>query len=211
VPVRSASRRDDPRLGEPLDPTTYDYEGAVLWNWHAPTLWNRFVIELARVLAGRTGLSERAWRKLVRIAYAKVAEFQARGLVHFHAIIRLDGAEDRATAPGVGISAEELCDAIRTAAGTARLDGDADDGETIHIHFGEQLHTRLLTGDDNGELRAEQVAAYVAKYSCKASHEQITTREGEQAGERPADWPRGSPHRRPPQRSRQRRHDRGGN
>ena len=49
----------------------------------------------------RAGLSERAWRKRVRIAFAKVAEFQARGLVHFHAIIRLDGAEDRATAPGV--------------------------------------------------------------------------------------------------------------
>jgi hypothetical protein len=26
----------------------------------------------------------------VRIAYAKVAEFQGRGLVHFHAIVRLD-------------------------------------------------------------------------------------------------------------------------
>jgi len=59
-------------------------------------------------------------------AASRVAEFQARGLVHFHAIIRLDGAEDRATAPGVAVSPEELCDAIREAAGRARLDGDAD-------------------------------------------------------------------------------------
>jgi hypothetical protein len=29
---------DDPLLGEAIDPTTYDYEGAVLWNWHAPAL-----------------------------------------------------------------------------------------------------------------------------------------------------------------------------
>jgi len=95
---------DDPELGAAIDPTTYDYEGAVLWNWHAPALWNRFTIELARVLASRAGLSERAWRKRVRVAFAKVAEFQARGLVHFHAIIRLDGAEDRNRARRDGLA-----------------------------------------------------------------------------------------------------------
>jgi hypothetical protein len=150
----------------------------VLWNWHAPALWNRFIIELARVLASRAGLSERAWRQRVRVAYAKVAEFQARGLVHFHAIIRLDGAEDRATAPGVTVSPEELCAAIRQAAADANLQGDAADGQTIAIRLGEQLHTRILAGAEDGqELNPGQVAAYVAKYSCKASHEQITTRD----------------------------------
>jgi hypothetical protein len=169
---------DDPQLGEAIDPVTYDYEGAVLWNWHAPALWNRFIIELVRVLASRAGLSERAWRQRVRVAYAKVAEFQARGLVHFHAIIRLDGAQDRATAPGVTVSPEELCVAIREAAGRARLNGDAGDGETVDIRFGEQLHTRVLAGaEDSCELHPGQVAAYVAKYSCKASHEQITSRD----------------------------------
>jgi hypothetical protein len=169
---------DDPALGEAIDPATYDYEGAVLWNWHAPGLWNRFTIELIRVLAARAGMSERAWRQRVRVAFAKVAEFQARGLVHFHAIIRLDGAEDRATAPGITVSPGELCDAIRQAAGRARLYGDAGDGQTTEIRFGEQLHIRVLAGvQDDRELSPGQVAAYVAKYSCKASHEQITTRD----------------------------------
>jgi hypothetical protein len=77
------------------------------------------------------------------------------------------------------ISPEELCDAIREAAGRAHLEGDAGDGETIEMRFGEQVHTRVLTSDQNGELRAEQVAAYVAKYSCKSSHEQITSRDDE--------------------------------
>jgi hypothetical protein len=122
---------DDPELGSAIDPMTYDYEGAALWNWHAPALWNRFVIELSRVLAAWAGLSEREWRGLVRVAYAKVAEFQARGLVHFHVVVRLDGAEDRATGPGVAVSAGELCAAIRKAAAGVRLDGDAGDGETI--------------------------------------------------------------------------------
>jgi hypothetical protein len=165
---------DDAQLGAAIGPATYDYDGAVLWNWHAPALWNRFVIELARVLAGRAGLSEREWRTRVRIAYAKVAEFQARGLVHVHAIIRLDHAEDRAAAPGVQVSPGELCDAIRHAAGRARLTGHAGDGDTIDVRFGEQLHTRVLASD--GEIDPGRVAAYVAKYASKASHEQITTR-----------------------------------
>jgi hypothetical protein len=173
----------DPELGSAVDPEAYDYEGAVLWNWHAPALWNRFVVELGRVLVAHAGLGEREWRQLVRVAYAKVAEFQARGLVHFHVVVRLDGAEDRATAPGVAVSPEELCDAIREAVAGARLDGDAGDGETAELHFGEQLHTRVVAGaDDGGEPCAGKVAAYVAKYSCKSSHDQITSRDAEPEG-----------------------------
>ena len=54
------------------------------------------------------------------------------------------------------------------------------DGDTINARFGEQLHTRVLAGAEDGrELSPGQVAAYVAKYSCKASHEQITTRDSD--------------------------------
>jgi hypothetical protein len=72
----------------------------------------------------------------------------------------------------------KLCDAICEAAASARLDGDAGDGKTIDIRFGEQLHTRVLAGAEDGqELSPGQVAAYVAKYSCKACHERITGRD----------------------------------
>jgi hypothetical protein len=166
---------DDVLLGQAVDPEAYDYEGAVLWNWHAPALWNRFVVELVRVLAAAAGLRERAWRNLVRVAYAKVAEFQARGLVHFHAIIRLDAATDRALAPGLQVSAEELRDAIRQAAGRVRVQGHAGGGDVLELRVGKQLHTRILRGAENGVvLEPEAVAAYVAKYSCKGSHETIT-------------------------------------
>jgi hypothetical protein len=78
------------------------------------------------------------------------------------------------------VSPEELCDAIREAAGRTSLDGDAGDGETVELRFGEQLHTRVLAdADDGGELCAGKVAAYVAKYACKSSHEQITSRDAE--------------------------------
>ena len=47
-----------------------------------------------RRLAAGLGMSEAALGRELRVSYAKVAEFQKRGVVHFHAIIRLDGADD---------------------------------------------------------------------------------------------------------------------
>jgi hypothetical protein len=54
-------------------------------------LWRRFTIALRRQLAHHLGLSEYATRQLVRVQFAKVAEYQRRGIIHFHALIRLDG------------------------------------------------------------------------------------------------------------------------
>jgi hypothetical protein len=72
---------DDPRLGEPLCPSCYDSRAQVLWNALAPELWRRTTITLQRVLGRRVGLQEGELRRLVRISYAKVAEFQKRGAV----------------------------------------------------------------------------------------------------------------------------------
>ncbi len=166
---------DDPVLGSSIDPATYDFDGAVLWNWHAPALWNRFTVELVRVLAATAGVSEAACRRLVRVAYAKVAEFQARGLVHFHAIIRLDHPDDRALPAGLRVTADELAVAIGKAAERTSVQGHAGDGEVLELRLGDQIHTRVLADARDGEpLCPEQVAGYVAKYSCKGSHEQIT-------------------------------------
>jgi hypothetical protein len=85
---------DDPRLGEPLCAACYDSEAQVLWNALAPELWRRTTIAIQRALARQVGLQEGELRRLVRISYAKVAEFQRRGAIHFHAVIRLDAATD---------------------------------------------------------------------------------------------------------------------
>jgi len=167
---------DDPLLSAPLDPEGYDYEGAVIWNWHAPELWRRFVIALRRALARRLGLTEAEAERELRVSYAKVAEFQARGLVHFHAVVRLDGA-DPDQAPRRGVSTSLLCAAIAEAAGHTRLEAADANGEQITLRFGRQLHVRPLAGAaDTEPVSAEAVAAYVAKYSAKGSHEQITGR-----------------------------------
>ena len=64
----------------------------MLWNALAPELWRRTTIALHRALARKVGVGEAELRRLVHISYAKVAEFQRRGAIHFHAVIRLDAA-----------------------------------------------------------------------------------------------------------------------
>lgn len=83
----------DSLLGQAIDPKNYDYAGAVLWNNRAGELWHMFMVYLRRNLAAILGVSRSKLSKVLRVEYAKVAEYQARGVVHFHAIIRLDGPE----------------------------------------------------------------------------------------------------------------------
>src|SRR3954469_20862706 len=83
-------REDDARLGEPLCPECFDYEHAVLWNALAPELWRRTAIQIPRELARLVGVSERELRKRARVSYVKVAEYQRRGALHFHCVVRLD-------------------------------------------------------------------------------------------------------------------------
>ena len=66
----------------------------MLWNALAPELWRRTTIAVYRALGRLVGLQEGELRRLVRISYAKVAEFQRRGAIHFHAVIRLDAATE---------------------------------------------------------------------------------------------------------------------
>jgi hypothetical protein len=169
---------DDPRLGEPLCPSCYDAEAQVLWNALAPELWRRTTIAVYRALGRLVGLDEARLRRLVRISYAKVAEFQRRGAIHFHAVVRLDAATACRCAgclapPPEGFTASLLEEALRAAVPAVRVPcppGEHDRAER-YARWGEQLDVRNITrGDDKaGELSAEQVAGYVAKYATKAT------------------------------------------
>jgi hypothetical protein len=168
---------DDPRLGEPLCAACYDAKAQVLWNALAPELWRRTTIAVQRALARTVGLDEAGLRQVVRVSYAKVAEFQRRGAIHFHAVIRLDAATDcrcpRCLAPPpVAFTAALLEDALRQAIPTVRVPCppvDRDPGR--YARWGEQLDVRNITVDSDqaGELSAEQVAGYIAKYATKAT------------------------------------------
>jgi hypothetical protein len=168
----------DPRLGEPLCGRCYQGGAQVLWNALAGRLWSRTTIYLYRALAQLVGLTEGELRALVRISFAKVAEYQRRGAVHFHAIFRLDAATDCGclscvAPPPPGFTAELLEAAVRTAAEAVAVPCPAvndDQDVTLIARWGDQLDVRHITeAADEGELSAEQVAGYVAKYATKAT------------------------------------------
>jgi hypothetical protein len=168
---------DDPRLGEPLCAACYDAEAQVLWNALAPELWRRTTITLQRALARLVGVQEAELRRLVRVSYAKVAEFQRRGAIHFHAVIRLDAATD-CRCPGClapppeGFTPALLEDALQQAVPAVRVPcPPLEDRPDRYARWGEQLDVRNITSDSDqaGELSAEQVAGYIAKYATKAT------------------------------------------
>ncbi|SEQ71910.1 hypothetical protein SAMN04487983_1007176 [Streptomyces sp. yr375] len=164
--------QEDAVLGTPLDPDTYDYEAAVLWNAHAGALWRRFSIYLRREVAKRAGLTQRTFRDHARVSFAKVAEYQKRGAVHFHAVIRLDGPEGGDTPPPAWATAELLTDAIRAAVTASRVEGPVIDGRAHSFTFGRQLDVRPIRSadfDDGQELTERAVAAYIAKYATKGA------------------------------------------
>src|SRR5215211_4345699 len=144
---------DDPRLGEPLCARCYQTGAQVLWNALAGRLWSRTTIYLHRALARLAGVTEAELRGAVRISFAKVAEYQKRGAVHFHAIIRLDAATD-CGCPACVISlnaaatAELLERAVRQAAATVAVPCpavDKDQGVTLVARWGEQLDVHHIT------------------------------------------------------------------
>ncbi|MFE2812637.1 replication initiator protein RepSA [Streptomyces nigra] len=164
---------DAPELGTALDAATYDYAGAVLFNNHAGQLWQRFTNRLRREIAARAGLTQRELKERARLSYGKVAEFQKRGALHFHAVIRLDGPDGPDTAPPSWATVELLADAIRAAAAhsyTSVSVPAAEDQPARTFRWGTQLDVRPIKAfGDGSEITEQAVASYVAKYATKAA------------------------------------------
>jgi hypothetical protein len=159
----------DACLGKPLCPDCYDYAAAVVWNAHAPELWRRTTIALRRQVARLARLHGAA----VSVSYAKVAEFQARGTIHFHAIIRLDGRDPSAvTPPSSVLTAAHLEEALRQAAVSTWF---ATVSHPVRprgwdITWGSQLDIRTVHASSaDAELTGAAVAGYLAKYATKAT------------------------------------------
>lgn len=170
----------DARLGEPICPGCYDTQGQTLWNAVAPELWRRTTITLRRILACELGLTSEEFARWVRVAYVKVAEYQARGAVHFHAMFRLDGRDPddpgAVLPPPDGASVELLEQAISEAADHARVPVPAfGEVPARAARWGQQLDLRVIrptgqAGEEAEELSAERVAGYIAKYATKGTY-----------------------------------------
>jgi hypothetical protein len=165
-------RAEDPSLGQAVDPGTYDYNGAVIWNALAGALWHRTTTLIVRHLARHLGVTEAQFRNQARLSYGKVAEFQARGLVHFHVIVRVDGPAGPVQPPPEGLTVEVLTAAIEAAAHQALVTSPYSraSGGPRRICWGEQLDIKpIVTEAGDGQLTDKKVAGYISKYSTKAA------------------------------------------
>jgi hypothetical protein len=154
-------------LGEPLCPECFDYEAAVLWNAAVSELWRRTTIYLRRRLARSLGLGVGELSSRVRVSYTKVVEYQRRGVVHVHAVVRLDGPDGPASAARGAITTEALVSAVIGAATAVTVPLPLKrDGEAFAAKWGEQVDVREITM--RGVVSAGAVAAYVAKYATKS-------------------------------------------
>ncbi|KOG58278.1 replication initiation protein [Streptomyces virginiae] len=166
-------QEDGPELGTALDPATYDYAAAVLFNNHAGQLWQRFTTRLRREIAAAGGLTQRELKEVARISYGKVAEFQKRGAVHFHAVIRVDGPDGPDSPPPAWATTELLDRSIRAAVAhsyTSVSAAAAGDQPARTFRWGTQLDVRPIKAfGDGSDITEQAVASYVAKYATKAA------------------------------------------
>jgi hypothetical protein len=150
----------------------YDYTAAVLFNAYAGDLWRRFITNLPRHLARLAGVTQTMLHGQVRIRFVKVAEYQARGVVHFHAVIRLDAPGEDYQPPPAAYTADLLCDAIDQAAAVTLTVDHGD--EVVTLGFGAQTDRRPVRRDTivstGRPLDAQAVANYIAKYATKTLH-----------------------------------------
>jgi hypothetical protein len=107
--------------GVPLDPASYDYAGQVAWNRDAGLLWDR----TRRRVRDRWDSAE----------YFIVREWQDRGVLHVHVLVRIKRTE----AP----AAETLRDSARTAVAASKVDGSL-------VEWGAQARCDAFRADGDG-------------------------------------------------------------
>ncbi|NEA37560.1 replication initiator [Streptomyces sp. SID13031] len=164
-------RDDEKTLGTPFCLDCYDHDHQVVWNALSGELWRRTMDRAKDTL--------RNWAKAhglqLKLSYGKVAEMQARGVAHFHALIRLDGVdpiEPRAvTAPHLTADYTLLAAEIRRVVATTRFRSlpHPDNPDGWVIAWGNQLDLRPVRQAVDGVITETAVAGYLAKYATKAA------------------------------------------
>ncbi|WP_051324162.1 replication initiator [Candidatus Solirubrobacter pratensis] len=162
---------DDPCLGEPICLECFDHDGALLWNNLLGELWRRTTIYLPRTMAHLTRRTQKRLKRLVRFSYVKVAEYQRRGLIHLHVVIRLDRAMPKYRAHELHPPAREFDLELleQTIRGTV---------ETVSAPMSDELGGGRVTWGPELDIQrvgesfdAQRCARYLAKYATKATEQ----------------------------------------
>jgi hypothetical protein len=163
---------DDSCLGQPLCVECFDHEAAVVWNNTISKLWWRTTTYLPRHLAAVLGVTQKRLGEMAWVSCVKVAEYQARGLVHFHAVFRIDRAmpkyrEHEVRPPDPRFTSRLLEHAVNSA-----LDAvDAPIAEDLASQLGKRRVKWGKQRDVRPVENASELAGYLAKYSTKSTEQ----------------------------------------
>jgi hypothetical protein len=157
---------DDACIGEPLCVDCFEYERAVLWNAHATELWRRTTIGISRELAKAMGIGTSRFADIARVSYAKVVEYQDRGLVHLHVVIRLDGPSGPGEPPPETLGIDDFEAAVLTTCQRVQVSYPETRGVEGDVRWGKQIDVRRVALDS---ATPGAVAAYIAKYATKST------------------------------------------
>ncbi|MGC9156397.1 MAG: replication initiator [Ferrimicrobium sp.] len=152
--------RSDELVGQALCEECYDYDGSVIFNAMSGKLWQRSTIYLRRNLAKIANVTVRELNEHVRISYVKVIEFQRRGVVHLHGILRLDELDE---SKKISLSGNDLLAAMELTFSTVYLHYELDGG-LYKLAWGEQRDIRLIDPQS-----VKKVTNYLAKYATKSA------------------------------------------
>ena len=173
-PASPATAADDPRLGQPICPDCYDYAARTWCGTTTPANCGAAPNKPSNATSTSSPATA-AFAYGVRVSHGKAAEYQARGAVHFHVLLRLDGLDEhdpaRLLPPPPGITAADLEDATRHAAATISYLTPPHPAMPTGwpIAWGTELDVRVITMRGTGTVTDLMVASYLAKYSTKGT------------------------------------------
>jgi hypothetical protein len=189
---------DDPALGQPLCLDCYDHDHHVVWNLFSTELWHRtkqaadrYLAQLCkarglRPVAKTTPSGKVRMVPPVQLTHGKAAEMQRRAVVHFHALVRLDGVHpddpDAVLIPPAGVDVDDIIAAFQHAVRSISFTTPAhpDRPQGWEIRWGDpdkgfDIQALTLAGDGSitddmlSEQLASQKAGYLAKYTTKST------------------------------------------
>ncbi|CAI7977504.1 Replication initiation protein [Frankia sp. Hr75.2] len=169
-------REDDSRLGAPICPDCYSYGRTVVWNALVPRLWKATRDATESAVASAAGLTVAALRRTARLSFVKVAEMQARGVVHLHVVVRVDGPDGPGSAPPGWADGDLVADALRGVIGSVAVPAPDPDAGTLDaaapdggwaVRWGVQVDIRRIALD--GPTDVGRVSNYLAKYITKSA------------------------------------------
>jgi hypothetical protein len=126
-----------------------------------PALWDQTARALPGVLARELGITRAVLRRHLRVSFGKVAEYQDRGLIHVHAVFRLDGPDGPGDPAPPWADTDLLRAAILSAVTIPAVTLPRPDGSgMLTLSWGAQADARIVRREIAGELDGRMVAAY---------------------------------------------------